>query len=135
MVKDDFSIPGHVQFLAGYLDAVGRSLTSDAELVSLGCVDSSESAVERDQYKQGCTLVENWSAEFCAFAEEFLRVGTRSRLGFYLVDYLCWFRDLTQGAECYRSAIYANDAASEIVYRIQWPDGYGVLVTASRALR
>ena len=135
MSNRDFSVSRHVQFLAGYLDAVGRSLTTDTELVSLACVDAMESAGDLIQYMQGGVLVENWSAEFCTLADNFLRVGARSRLGFYLVDYLCWFKDLTQDATCYRSAVCVGDAVSEIVYRIEWPNDCWVLVIASRSQR
>lgn len=68
--------------------------------------------------------VDTWDAEFDALADDFLRIDARARLGFYLVEYLCWFRDFTQDATCYRADV-----------RDEWPDGHVVQVGARRVSR
>ncbi|WP_064749183.1 hypothetical protein [Lysobacter antibioticus] len=126
-----FDIPSHSRFLDGYLDAVGRSLTTGVESVQIWLapdpyVDSAADAGEE------WTEVRSWSAEFGAFVEGFLRIDQRSSLGFYLIDYLCWYREFTEAALCFRSSI--GTAIYDITYRIEWPDGTRVLLMARRSL-
>jgi hypothetical protein len=131
MSEEAFSISRHVHFLEGYLDAVGRTLSDGAELVSLWCVQPGDTARDPARYAR----VDTWDAEFDALANDFLRIDARARLGFYLVEYLCWFRDFTQDATCYRGAVCDDPAAPEIVYRIEWPDGHVVQIGARRVSR
>lgn len=131
MPEYEFSISRHARFLAGYLDAVGRTLSDGAELVSLWCVEPGETVRDPARYAR----VDTWDAEFDALADGFLGIDARSRLGFYLVEYLCWFRDFTQDATCYRDTVCDDPAAHEIVYRIEWPDGHIVQIGARRASR
>lgn len=136
MVNFDFSISRHVRFLDGYLDAVGRSTTTDDELVSLSCFTFGgvEGVDDLFDWREGDALVKIWSREFGSFAETFVGICERSRLGFYLVDYMCWFQEFTQGATCHRRSV-ATDLMSEIVYRMEWPDGSKVVIAARRSKR
>src|SRR4051812_11892968 len=90
----EFSPLEHVRFLDGYLDAVGRGLTTDCQLVSLTArTVQRESEIEQilgvplgDR-----TAVGNWSREFGNFVETVLSMDQRGRLGFYLIEYICCF--------------------------------------------
>ena len=111
-------------FVAGYLDAV-RNVTGihglGAQYIPTAAANAPPATGARIEY---------WGQEFGAFAEQVLHLDQRSRLGFYLVDYMCWFRELTSGAECFRQSIPSDDAPAEIMYRLVWPDGQCVMVSA-----
>lgn len=94
-----------MDFLDGYLDAVGRELTSDTELWALTAREANEEA--QSDLLNGVavrtrSLVENWSREFGWLVDDFLGMDQRDRLGFYLIDYICWFREFTQNAACFK---------------------------------
>lgn len=125
----EFSVHQHTQFLAGYVDAVARSATTNAEVfcisanyVEVGCAQESQ----RDS-----VVVDNWSAEFGSLVEDFLGLSQRSRLGFYLVDYICWFRDFTEDANCVR----VTGDPTERIYHVGWRNGARVVLAASRRPR
>ena len=109
--KWTFSIPEHTRFLAGYMDAVGRALTSDSELISLSArVIEGESEAETIL---GVPLgsghrVENWSREFGGLVENVLCADQRSRLGFYLIEYVC----------CSKSSLVSLAAISSLAPRL-----------------
>ena len=121
----------HAAFLDGYFDAVGRSLTTESELVLLTCVFAESKAGDNGSWNP----IGNWSSEFCAFARDFLAIDARSRLGFYLIEYVCWFEEFTEGACCFRRAKDDCGPANAIRYRIEWPDGSQVELISSRAQR
>ena len=127
-----FDLPGHIRFLDGYLDAVGRSLTTDREYVQIWLAPNPEADSDADAGMEW-SEVRHWNIEFSAFAAEFLRLDPRSRLGFYLIDYLCWFREFTQGAICHRSR--SGTDVYDIAYRFEWPDGARTRLLARRLRR
>jgi hypothetical protein len=99
-----FSIPEHAIWLDGYMDAVGRVVTTDSELYALCAV-----TVKDDAHIEGIlgvqiryrNLIENWSKEFSSLAIEFLGLDERSRLAFYFIDAICWFKEFTSDASCF----------------------------------
>lgn len=128
---ESFDISSHSRFLDGYLDAVGRSLTTELESVQIWLAPDPDADSAADAGVEW-TQVRRWSAEFGAFVEGFLRIDQRSSLGFYLIDYLCWYREFTEAALCCRSSV--GTAAYDIAYRIEWPDGTQVRLMARRSL-
>ena len=124
----EFSILEHTKFLSGYLDAVARSATTGTDLFSLSVnyIKPESSSVT----PQNLTQVENLNAEFGSLAENFLGVDQRSRLGFYLVDYICWLSDFKVGAKCYKDAV----DPFEVTYHFVWQDGCRVTIVASKCL-
>jgi hypothetical protein len=99
----ELSIPGHVTFLDGYMDAVGRVLTTDSVLWALSARDARD-VLDGDVLfgvaVRARSQVENWSKEFGSLVDNFLSMDQRHRLGFYLVEYICWFKEFTRNAEC-----------------------------------
>ena len=73
----EFSVPDHVTFLAGYMDAVGRVLTTDSVLFGLTARDARE-ALDGDLLfgvaVRARSPVENWSKEFGSLVDTFLRI-------------------------------------------------------------
>lgn len=119
-----FSIPQHVVFLDGYMDAVGRVLTTDTELWALTARGSME------DMSTGRTLVENWSKEFGSVVEDFLSLDQRARLGFYLIDYICWFKEFSQNAECFKLACepLSSGTIDQAIYLLQLERNQRVLL-------
>lgn len=103
--KFEFSVPRHTLHLSGYMDAVGRVLTTDSQLYGLNAriIDSGEAieAVIGAQVTDS-TSIDKWSAEFGSLVEDFLGMDQNSRLGFYLIDMICWFKEFTDNAVCHR---------------------------------
>ena len=130
MHMTEFSIARHTTFLSGYLDAVARSITTDSVLCNLSAsfveLGNSSGRLKHDR----AVLVDNWSIEFGALTDSFLGIDERSRLGFYLVDYICWFRDFTSDAKCYKCA--GDTPEPEVAYYLEWPEGVSVLIAASK---
>ncbi len=125
-----FSPPEHARFLAGYLDAVGRSLTTGTELVSLTCKFFGTRVEVGTQLRSGGIPVDNWSRELCGMADEVLGLDTRSRLGFYMVEYLCWIREFTEGTTCYR---IDDSTTGGISYRMELRDGSCIVAAVIRS--
>ena len=124
----EFSTQRHVLFLSGYLDAVARSVTTDATLCNLSATFSESGSTLGPAH--GANMIDNWNLEFGSFVDSFLGISQRSRIGFYLVDYICWLREFTTGAECYKSV---GDASGQsVIYHVEWPDGSGVVIAADR---
>lgn len=123
-----FSVARHVVFLDGYLDAVGRILTTDAELWALTARD------ETDDASGDRSLVQNWSKEFGSVVEDFLGLNQRERLGFYLIDYICWFREFTQNAECFKLAWepLSSGTIDQAIYLLQLEGNQRVLLLFQR---
>lgn len=98
-----FSVPRHVTFLAGYMDAVGRFLTTDSVLWAPTALDPKGDPYANRLFEAAIgapTVVENWSKEFVAVVSDFLGIDDRSRFGFYLIEYICWFKEFTRNARC-----------------------------------
>ncbi|GFE78650.1 hypothetical protein GCM10011487_06500 [Steroidobacter agaridevorans] len=132
-----FSVSRHVIFLDGYFDAVGRLLTTDSELCALTARDDKD-AVSSDQVLGAAVraraAVENWSKEFGSIVEDFLGMDQRGRPGFYLIDYICWFNEFTQGAECFKLHCDPLSAGSlgQAVYLLQLEGDQRVLLLFQR---
>jgi hypothetical protein len=135
--KFEFSVSRHVDFLQGYLDAVGRVLTTESELWCL-TLRYVEDALENDHVIRAAvrtgTVVENWSREFGWLVDEFLAIDERSRLGFYLVDYICWFHEFTNNAECSKidCEFLREGTVSQAVYLLQLEQDRSVLLIVQR---
>lgn len=133
----EFRASGHITFLDGYLNAVGRSLTTDEELWALTARDA-DAALESDLVLgtriHARSLVENWSREFGSVVETFLGIDQRGRLGFYLIDYICWFKEFTKNAECFKLECDQIGSASlgQVVYLIRLESTDRVLLLFQR---
>ncbi|UJB19716.1 MULTISPECIES: hypothetical protein [Lysobacter] len=138
--KFEFSVPRHATFLDGYMDAVGRVLTTEAELCRLSTRTiegerSIESVIE--EHPSDRVLINNWPREFGRFVEDFLRLDPKDRLGFYLIEYIIWFREFTQGAVCYRLNCGAlrPDTVAQVAYVLELENDQRVLFFAVRSNR
>jgi hypothetical protein len=133
----EFSVREHVTFLAGYMDAVGRVLTTDTELWALTARSAGE-ALESDRILGAAIrsklALANWSREFGSLVDDFLGMDQRSRLGFYLIDYICWFREFTNGAVCHKLECESlgPETISQAVYLLQIEGTHGVLLLFQR---
>jgi hypothetical protein len=132
-----FSVSEHSTYLAGYMDAVGRSLTSEDELVSLCStfLTSSES-VEK---LVGSVVAERpisgrWSSEFGPLLKEHFGIEGKSRLGFYLIDYIDWFHQFTDDVECtmIRRQQRTSRTLFEALYLLRWSTGEKVVLSFTR---
>ncbi len=134
-----FSIPYHTAHLCGYMDAVGRVLSPGWELVSLGATllapeEDVESIVGRIHRR---VEVENWSGEFSEFVTRFLALDEHERLGFYLIDLICHFRDFTEAARCTKldCELMSDRTWAQMVYLLDLENSQRVLLTAARSAR
>ena len=124
----EFSVQQHVLFLSGYLDAVARSVTTDEMLCNLSATFSKPGSSLGPSH--GANMIDDWSNEFVSFVDSFLGISQRSRIGFYLVDYICWLSEFTAGAKCYKSV---GDAPEQsVIYHVEWPDGSNAVIAADR---
>jgi hypothetical protein len=133
-----FSVPDHAIFLDGYMDAVGRMLSTDTDLVTLtarSIISVSEAEAILGVQFGSRTAVDNWSKEFGGLVENQLGVNQRSRLGFYLVEYICWFKEFGGGAVCFKVDCALGDAATtmQAVYFVELPANHLVLIVAKRS--
>lgn len=133
----EFSIAEHVLFLNGYFDAVGRVLTTDSELWSVSALDANQ--VMDGNVVFGApickrTAVENWSREFGSLVEGFLKLDQRSRLGFYLIDYVCWFKEFSRNAKCFKLECEPLQPGTrdQALYLLQLEESPRVLIVAQR---
>lgn len=128
-----FSVPEHVSFLDGYLDAIGRVLTTESDLWALTARDARE-LLEGDRVFGAAvrtrTAVENWSREFGSLVDDFLGMNQRTRLGFYLVEYVCWFEEFTRNAECFKVECEPLQPGTigQVVYLLQLEGNQRVLL-------
>ena len=139
MAGDPFElrVPEHVTFLDGYLDAVGRILTTDTELWAFAVRDAND--VLKNERLLGAPirtrfLVENWSKEFGSLVDDFLDMDQRSRLGFYLIDYICWFKEFTKNAECFKLEcdLLTSGTIGQAVYLLRIESDHRVLLLFQR---
>jgi hypothetical protein len=135
----EFSVSEHLIFLDGYLDAVGRILTSDTELWALTARDAKECLEENMVLGvaiRARSVVENWSREFGSLVDDFLGMDQRSRLGFYLIEYICWFKEFTKNAECLKLDCdpFGRERMTigQAVYLLQTEESYRVLLLFQR---
>lgn len=129
----EFSVPEHVSFLAGYLDAIGRVLTTESELWALTARDASEVLDGALVFGVGVRTreaVENWSREFGSLVDNFLGMNQRARLGFYLIEYVCWFEEFTRNAECFKLECEPLQPGTigQVVYLLQLEGNQRVLL-------
>jgi len=99
----ELNVPEHITFLNGYMDAVGRILTSDTELWALTARDAKECLegnVVLGVAIHARSALTDWSKEFGSLVDGLLGMDQRSRLGFYLIEYICWLKEFTKNAEC-----------------------------------
>jgi hypothetical protein len=131
----EFNVSEHITFLDGYMDAVGRVLTSDTELWALTARDAKECLegnVVLGVAIRARSALKNWSKEFGAVVDDFLGMDQRSRLGFYLIEYICWFKEFTKNAECFRldcdSLERERTTIGQVVYLLQTEGNHTVLL-------
>ncbi len=133
-----FSIPEHILHVNGYMDAVGRSLSTDLELYALCAQKVNDDAhIERilGVPVQGKTCIENWSKEFGRLVENVLGMDQRGRLGFYLIDAICWFKEFTSGAECFKLECkqLRPNVIDQAAYVLELEGAHSVLLLAVRS--
>ncbi|MEH6416094.1 hypothetical protein [Pseudomonas sp. CGJS7] len=138
--KWEFSVARHVVFVDGYLDAVGRTLSTDTELWCLWTRTAEpgqeiETVLQAKVHEQA--RIGNWSLELVALCEQLLGLSERTRLGFYLIEYLRWFADYTRDAVCYRLTcdFLRSDAVAQSVYLLELENQQRVLICATRSIR
>ena len=137
MTEFSFSISEHTTYLAGYLDAVGRTLSSDRELISF----SSNLLADSDTLEGllGPVVTERlvtggWSSEFGPLLKDNFGIDEQSRLGFYLVEYIDWFHQFTNNVECIKIVCQRPPlvALFEAVYLLQWNTGEKIVLSFTR---
>jgi hypothetical protein len=91
--------------------------------------DESPDAVLRGTIRTR-TAVENWSREFDSLAGDFLGVDPISRLGFYLVEYICWLEEFTQHSECFKLECepLSSGTIDQAIYLLQLEGDHRVLL-------
>jgi hypothetical protein len=134
------SIPEHTIWLDGYMDAVGRVVTTDSELYALCTrrVSDDEEIEEILGVKiQSRSRVQNWSREFSSLAGQFLGLDERSRLAFYLVEMICWFESFTACAACFKieCARLRSDVIDQAAYVLEIENSERVLLLAVRSAK
>ena len=133
----EFSAPEHVVFLAGYMDAVGRVLTTKSELWALTAREARD-ILHADHVLgvpvRGRSAIANWSSEFSRLVDGFLGMDQRSRLGFYLIEYICWFKEFTRNATCFKLDCELLSAATigQAVYVLQLEGDQSVVLLIQR---
>jgi hypothetical protein len=137
MTEFSFSISEHTTYLAGYMDAVGRTLSSDRELICF----SSNLLADPDALEGllGPVVIERpvtggWSSEFGPLLKGHFGIDEQSRLGFYLVEYIDWFHQFTNNVECIKIICQRPSLVTlfEAVYLLQWNTGERVVLSFTR---
>lgn len=135
MAQSKFSIAEHAMFLAGYMDAVGRVLSTDEEIISFSSslLAAADVAEEIQGFKVAEVLDRNWSREFGSLLKDRFGLDPRSRLGFYLLDYIGWFQCFSGNVECVSVVRSCSpDVVFEAAYALRWNDGAQVLLLFAR---
>lgn len=133
----ELSIHKHVTYLAGYMDAVGRAITTDSELFALTARDAKE-ILDGDILAgievRAQLLIENWSKEFGSLVDDLLGMDQCNSLGFYLIDYICWFNEFTQNAECFKLDCEPLEPGTinQAIYMLKLEDQQKVVLLAQR---
>lgn len=132
-----FSIPEHAIWLDGYMDAVGRVVTTDSELYALCARTVKDVEIEEilGVQIQNRNRIENWSKEFSSLAVEFLALDERSRLAFYFIDAVCWFKEFTSDASCFKleCARLRSNVIDQAAYVLELEGSQRVLLLAVRS--
>ncbi|MDH5786364.1 MAG: hypothetical protein OEZ16_12265 [Chromatiales bacterium] len=99
----ELSVPEHITYLSGYMDAVGRAYTTDKILYTLevSLIREGESfeknfnvkIVEENKVSNMVRHIENSISSI-------LNTDPRERLLFYLIEYLMWLEEFTDSCEC-----------------------------------
>jgi hypothetical protein len=133
-----FSVSDHAMYLAGYLDAVGRLLTTDVELCALTAryirsVGEAEAILGMPIRNR--EPIESWPKEFGALVDGYLGMNQRTRIGFYLVDYVCWFEEFTNDASCFKvdCKLLGAPTISQVVYLLELANSEWVLIIVERS--
>lgn len=135
-----FSIPEHTLRLDGYMDAVGRSLSTDSELYAL-CAQrvDDDASIERilGVPTDKIIPIENWSREFGSLVERLLCMDQCTRLGFYLIDTICWFDEFTSNAKCSKLQCkrLRPDVIDQAAYLLELEGSQRVLLLAVRSTK
>ena len=132
-----FSPESHANFLSGYMDAVGRSFTTEAILYNLTArwlsADDDLELILGGKINERKRIA-NWSHEFHACCSTFLGTNGRDRLTFYLIDYICWFKEfcpevLASRLSCPQVSDRELDSHS---YLIDIDSGHSILIVMSK---
>jgi hypothetical protein len=135
-----FSIPNHTLRVDGYMDAVGRTLSTDTQLYALCAqVVADDASIENilGVKWDRKTRVENWSKEFGSLVGDLLGMNQRDRLGFYLIDTIRWFKDFTSEAKCFQLECnrLSPDVINQAVYLLELEGSQRVLILAVRSAK
>ena len=98
-MADEFSVPSHTIYFAGYLDAVGRHYTDEKRLCALTAA-LMPSAILDGRTITTTTPVDNMVREFEHDISRFLNTDPRDRLVFYLTEYFSWYKDFSGTCVC-----------------------------------
>lgn len=133
----DFSIPRHTDYLCGYMDAVGRVLSTGDVLYALLArrLESGQTpGLMLGADPGGQTLVEDWSREFSRLVEDLLVLDPRDILAFHLIELINKYDACTQNAQCFRLDCTPLCATTiqQAVYLLQLQDDEQVLIVATR---
>ena len=104
-MSDIDPIDNHALHLGGYMDAVGRVISTDSMLYALSVrrlADGQEPSESLGVPVHQRDAVENLSKEFQAIVEDVLGLNGRDRLSFYLIDYICCFEEMHHADGCFR---------------------------------
>lgn len=133
----DFSIPRHTDYLCGYMDAVGRILSTGDVLYALlaqRLAPGQTPGSVLGAAPGGQTPIKDWSREFGRLAEDLLVLDPRDILAFHLIDLINWYDAYTQNAQCFRldCAPLCATTIQQAVYLLQLQDDEQVLIVATR---
>ncbi|MEM8561489.1 MAG: hypothetical protein AAGF57_04605 [Pseudomonadota bacterium] len=113
-----FSVEQHVDFMRGYLDAVGRVCTTADLFFGLSAhiaedFDWSPYQVDRTE------PLHRWTAEFTNDLGRVIPgLDLRERLGFYLLEYLCWFEEFSSDAAGQRVYLSGHKFDASVAYEM-----------------
>jgi hypothetical protein len=117
-MADEFSVPSHTVYFAGYLDAVGRHYTDETRLCALTATVMPSVILDGHTIKT-TTLVDNMVREFERDISQFLNTDSRNRLLFYLTEYFRWYKDFSDTCECERLRLEGGGLSHDhVAYRL-----------------
>jgi len=101
----DFDPERHTAFLAGYMDAVGRALTTEetqynltARWLSVG--EGAEEILDgKITHRQPAN---NWAKDLHTSCTAFSGTDGKDRLTFYLIEYICWYEEFGPEARAFK---------------------------------
>ena len=104
-MSDDIDVKEHAVMLRGYMDAVGRAVTTDEVLYALTVreLDSENTpeSILEVPVTQG-EAVDRIHQEFIPIVQGKLGLNGNDRLSFYLIDYLSWFKEMYGATSVHR---------------------------------